>query len=149
MRPVLLVSLAIALSVATAVRAAPQSLGEQAEVQPSCPSAGAVSASFVAAVSAASFRTSDGKEIRLAGVVGSGEDSEPSLPEEVLAARAALGLALSGHQLSLAIIGAPDRYQRSLRMYSLTVSGFRTPCFARDCYGWGRTDRPVAARQRC
>jgi endonuclease YncB( thermonuclease family) len=110
--PVLLVALAFALSVAAAVRAAPQSLGEQAEVQPSCPSAGAVSARFVAAVSAASFRTSDGKEIRLAGVIGSTEDGEPSSPAEVIAARAALGLALSGHQVSLAIIGPPDRYQR-------------------------------------
>lgn len=112
MRPVLLVALTFALSVAAAVRAAPQSLGKQAEVQPSCPNADAVSARFVAAVSAASFWTSNRKEIRLAGVIGSGEGGEPSSPEEVSAARAALGLALSGHQLSLAIIGAPDRYQR-------------------------------------
>ncbi len=49
---------------------------------------------------------------RLAGVIGPGEDGAPSSPEELIAARAALGLALSGHHLSLAIMGAPDRYQR-------------------------------------
>jgi endonuclease YncB( thermonuclease family) len=96
----------------TAAGAAPQITDPKPGIEQICPNAGAVPSGFASAVSASSFRAVDGSEIRLAGVIGSGEDGTESSLEQSAAARAALGSMLAGHRLSLAIIGSPDRYGR-------------------------------------
>jgi endonuclease YncB( thermonuclease family) len=78
----------------------------------SCPAIGDVPATFASAVSASSFRTREGKEIRLAGVIGPGEDGQSLSSSDAAAARLALAKFLSGHSVLLAIIADPDRYQR-------------------------------------
>lgn len=78
----------------------------------SCPASGNMRAEFASAVTASSFRTKDGHEIRLAGVVGPGEDGSPAAREILAAARSALAGALEGHELRLAVLDIPDRYQR-------------------------------------
>lgn len=79
---------------------------------PACPTSGDMRAEFASAVSASSFRTRDGREIRLAGVIGPGEDGSPASPEIVAGARSALAATLVGHELRLAILNIADRYQR-------------------------------------
>lgn len=81
-------------------------------VQQACPASGDMPADFASAVSASSFLTRDGREIRLAGVIGPGEDGSPISPEMVAATRSALATVLQGHELRLAVIDIPDRYQR-------------------------------------
>ena len=78
----------------------------------SCPETGDVPASFATSISASSFRTHEGKEIRLAGVIGPGEDGQDFSSRDVEAARAALAKFVSGQPLLLAIRAEPDRYQR-------------------------------------
>lgn len=80
--------------------------------QPVCPVSGDMRAEFASAVTASSFRTKDGQEIRLAGVIGPGEDGSPASPEILAAARSALSTALEAGDLRLAVVGIPDRYQR-------------------------------------
>lgn len=77
-----------------------------------CPVAGHVPASFASAISASSFRTREGKEIRLAGLIGPGEDGEVLSISDVAMARSVLGRFLYNQSLMLAIAGGPDRYQR-------------------------------------
>ncbi len=67
---------------------------------------------FAAAISGTSFRARDGREIRLAGVLGPGEDGRGQTPAELAAARSALAQALSHEKLTLAPAGKPDRYSR-------------------------------------
>jgi endonuclease YncB( thermonuclease family) len=82
------------------------------ELPQACPAKGDVPASFASAVSASSFRTREGKEIRLAGVIGPGEDGESLSVPAAAMARSALASMLSGEPLTLSIISGPDRYQR-------------------------------------
>ena len=77
-----------------------------------CPASGAVTAAFAEDLTASSFRTSDGREVRLADVIGPGEDGQVISAEQQAAARAALRSELLGHRLSLAVSGSPDRYRR-------------------------------------
>jgi endonuclease YncB( thermonuclease family) len=77
-----------------------------------CPAIGDVPATFASPVSASGFRTREGKEIRLAGVIGPGEDGQNVSPADAAAARAALTTFLSGQPLLLTIVAGPDRYQR-------------------------------------
>lgn len=77
-----------------------------------CPASGDMRAEFASVVTASSFRTRDGHEIRLAGVIGPGEDGSLPAPEILRAARASLAAALEGHELRLAVLNFPDRYQR-------------------------------------
>ena len=85
-------------------------LAANAPNQPACPSSAEMRAEFASAVTASSFRTVDEREIRLAGVIGPGEDGSPASPEILAAARFAL--AHEGHELRLAVLDMPDRYQR-------------------------------------
>lgn len=80
--------------------------------QPACPTSGDVRAEFASAVTASSFRTPEGREVRLAGVIGPGEDGSPASPEIVAAARSTLAATLAGHELRLAVLNLADRYQR-------------------------------------
>ena len=80
--------------------------------QPACPTSGDTRAEFASALTASSFRTRDGREIRLAGVIGPGEDGSAVSPEILDAARSTLATAIEGHELRLAILEIPDRYQR-------------------------------------
>lgn len=79
---------------------------------PDCPASGTVPVEFSRAVSASSFMTGDGREIRLAGVIGPGEDGAVADPGRIASAKSALTAALKGHRLTLAVINVPDRYQR-------------------------------------
>lgn len=79
---------------------------------PACPASGDMRAGFASAITASSFRTIDGHEIRLAGVIGPGEDGSTSTPEIIATARSTLTAALEGHELRLVVLKIPDRYQR-------------------------------------
>jgi micrococcal nuclease len=111
MRPVFVITLSLAVLAAATISAPPVS-AEQATIVPSCAGAGLVPARFVSALTASSFRADNGKEIRLAGVIGPGEDGRGATPGQVAAARAALGSLLSRRSILLAIVGSPDRYGR-------------------------------------
>jgi hypothetical protein len=76
-----------------------------------CPAAGTSPVMYLDAVSASSFRTVDGREIKLAGVIGPGEDGEFANASPA-PRRIALASVLSGHHLAIAITGSPDRYRR-------------------------------------
>src|SRR5436309_65407 len=52
-----------------------------------CPVSGTAQVAFQAAISPSSFRTVDGREIRLAGVIGRSEDGEKLSPAEIVATR--------------------------------------------------------------
>lgn len=80
--------------------------------QPACPTSGDVRAEFASAVTSSSFRTPEGREVRLAGVIGPGEDGSPASPEVVAAARSTLAATLAGRELRLAVLNLADRYQR-------------------------------------
>ena len=77
-----------------------------------CPATGDVPVSFASAISASSFRTREGKEIRLAGLIGPGEDGEVLTISDAATARSVLASFLSNQSLMLAMVGGPDRYQR-------------------------------------
>ncbi len=83
-----------------------------APAQPGCSASGGMRVEFASAVSASSFRARDGHEIRLAGVIGPGEDGSPATPEVLAAARSTLAAALEGRELRLVALDIPDRYQR-------------------------------------
>jgi len=83
-----------------------------ATVPQTCPAAGDIPASLAMATSASSFRTREGKEIRLAGVIGPGEDGQDVSVAEAAAARSALESFLSGRRLMLANVSGSDRYRR-------------------------------------
>jgi endonuclease YncB( thermonuclease family) len=102
----LLVLAGLAVSAATAAVPVPATVPE------TCPAAGDIPASFAKAISASSFRTREGKEIRLADVIGPGEDGQDLSVAEAAAARSALESFLSGRRLMLANVSGPDRYRR-------------------------------------
>ena len=78
---------------------------------PQCPQAGAHTASFARVVSGTSFLTTDGAEIRLAGVLAPGEDGQPAAATE--GARARLSGRLASETLTYAADeAARDRYGR-------------------------------------
>lgn len=77
-----------------------------------CPISGTSQVTYREAVSASSFRTSDGREIKLAGVIGPGEEGEFFTNDSVRVARNALASMFSSHHLTIAITGSPDRYRR-------------------------------------
>ena len=77
-----------------------------------CPVSGITSVTFREAVSASSFRTAEGRELILSGVIGPGEDGEILSGDASRAARDILASVLSGRHLSIAIAGNPDRYRR-------------------------------------
>lgn len=83
-----------------------------APVETPCPASGDMRADFASAVTASSLRTRDGREIRLAGVIGPGEDGVPVGSEVIATARSALAAELAGHELRFAAVNLPDRYQR-------------------------------------
>src|SRR5438874_6700146 len=77
-----------------------------------CPVSGIASVIFREAVSASSFRTADGRELILSGVIGPGEDGEILSGDASRGARDTLASVLSGRHLSIAIARNPDRYRR-------------------------------------
>lgn len=79
----------------------------------SCPSSGLQPARFASALSGESFRTSDGEEVRLAGVLAPVSDGG-GLPDPLaVASRAYLERAIAGKPLLLAFTGPEtDRYGR-------------------------------------
>ena len=89
---------------ATATATAPKQLD--------CPASGDMRAEFASALTASSFRSRDGHEIRLAGVIGPVEDGSPASPEILAAARSNLAAMLKGHDVRLSVLNIPDRYQR-------------------------------------
>ncbi len=149
MRVVFLSALALVLFVAP-IAAGPQSAGAYVAVQRSCPGSGSVPAKFSEAVTGTSFRAEDGREIRLAGVIGPGEDREGALPDELAAARVALASVIAAHgYCRCQLLGGRTGTSGSMRNCSQTVSGFKTRCFVRVCCGLRRKDRQAVARQPC
>jgi hypothetical protein len=77
-----------------------------------CPVSGTAPVTLREALSASTFRASDGAEIKLAGVIGPGEDAASLANAPATAARQVLARALADQPLSMAAVGVPDRYHR-------------------------------------
>jgi endonuclease YncB( thermonuclease family) len=84
----------------------------QAAKGPQCPSVGTRAVVFAKALDGSTFVTPEGMEIRLAGILASGEGGETLTAAQVETARAALADLLRSAPLTLAQEGSPDRYGR-------------------------------------
>jgi micrococcal nuclease len=82
---------------------------------PQCPASGTAAIDLAKVLDGETFVSTDGKEVRLAGVLAPGADGERVSPALAAAARANLASALSGGVITLAVAeGASDRYGRVL-----------------------------------
>jgi len=79
---------------------------------PQCPASGARAVGFAKALDGSVFVTTDGAEVRLAGVLAPGEGGEPISRSQSDAAREGLAALLRSGPLTLAADGMPDRYGR-------------------------------------
>jgi endonuclease YncB( thermonuclease family) len=77
-----------------------------------CPSTGTRSIGFAKAVDGITFLTTDGKEVRLAGVLAPGSEGKTPSSATSDTARHVLESALRSGALTLAADGPPDRYGR-------------------------------------
>jgi endonuclease YncB( thermonuclease family) len=78
-----------------------------------CPENGTRAVSFAEAIDGATFRASDGSEIRLSGVIAQGAEGETPSPRNAERAREALAAHLKSGPLTLAA-STTDRYGRTL-----------------------------------
>jgi endonuclease YncB( thermonuclease family) len=79
---------------------------------PSCPTSGIRSVGFAKALDGETFTTTDGTQVRLAGVLAPPETRDGALPSTAEAAQAALTASLRTGALTLATEASPDRYGR-------------------------------------
>jgi endonuclease YncB( thermonuclease family) len=91
---------------------APHAFAQDADAD-ACPTEGASTIRFASAVSGDAFRTADGEEVRVAGVLAPGSDGVDSSAATIAASRAALVRAIGDRPLLLAFTGQErDRYGR-------------------------------------
>jgi micrococcal nuclease len=102
-----------AVSVISDASAASRKRSSRAVVKgPSCPTSGARSVGFAKALDGETFVTTDGTQVRLAGVHGPPDKRDAVLRSTTEAARAALAINLQKGALTLAADSVPDRYGR-------------------------------------
>jgi micrococcal nuclease len=103
----------LAASVFTEVSAASRKRPSHTVVKgPSCPISGMRSVGFAKALDGETFTTTDGTQVRLAGVLAPPETRDAALPSIAEAARAALTASLRAGALTLASEADADRYGR-------------------------------------
>lgn len=107
-----LAAFAFAVAMPCDASAAARKPAKAAVIVRQCPSVGTHSIGFAKAVDGATFLTTDGKEIRLAGVLAPGPEGKALSSTGPEAARQALAAVLRTGALAWAADGPPDRYGR-------------------------------------